>query len=57
MMRAYTAPLHGFASADEYYERAASGRYLAGISIPTLLVNALNDPFTPQLLPQGGRPR
>ena len=43
----YTAPLHGFASADDYYEQAASGRYLAGIRIPTLLVNALNDPFLP----------
>lgn len=43
----YTAPLHGFASADDYYEQSASGRYLAGIRIPTLLVNALNDPFLP----------
>lgn len=43
----YTAPLHGFASADAYYEHAASGRYLAGICIPALLVNALNDPFLP----------
>ncbi len=43
----YTAPLHGFASADDYYEHSASGRYLAGIRIPTLLVNALNDPFLP----------
>jgi predicted alpha/beta-fold hydrolase len=43
----YTAPLHGFASADAYYEYAASGRYLPGIRIPTLLVNALNDPFLP----------
>ncbi|WP_223648660.1 YheT family hydrolase [Hymenobacter psoromatis] len=43
----YTAPLHGFVSADDYYERAASGRYLAGIRVPTLLVNALNDPFLP----------
>ncbi len=43
----YTAPLHGFASADAYYEHAASGRYLDGIRIPTLLVNALNDPFLP----------
>ena len=43
----YTAPLHGFASADDYYERSASGRYLAGIRVPTLLVNALNDPFLP----------
>lgn len=43
----YTAPMHGFASADAYYEHAASGQYLAGIRIPTLLVNALNDPFLP----------
>jgi predicted alpha/beta-fold hydrolase len=43
----YTAPLHGFASADAYYEHSASGRYLGGIRIPTLLVNALNDPFLP----------
>lgn len=41
----YTAPLHGFTSADDYYEQAASGRYLGGIRVPTLLVNALNDPF------------
>ena len=43
----YTAPLHGFESADAYYEHAASGRYLSGIRIPALLVNALNDPFLP----------
>ena len=43
----YTAPMHGFASADAYYEYAASGRYLDGIQLPTLLVNALNDPFLP----------
>jgi predicted alpha/beta-fold hydrolase len=43
----YTAPLHGFASADDYYAHAASGQYLANICIPTLLVNALNDPFLP----------
>jgi predicted alpha/beta-fold hydrolase len=43
----YTAPLHGFASADDYYAQSASGRYLGGIRLPTLLVNALNDPFLP----------
>jgi len=43
----YTAPMHGFASADDYYAQSASGRYLAGIRVPTLLVNALNDPFLP----------
>lgn len=43
----YTAPMHGFASADEYYEHSASARYLGGIRVPTLLVNALNDPLLP----------
>ncbi|TGE23287.1 YheT family hydrolase [Hymenobacter metallicola] len=41
----FTAPMHGFKSADDYYEQSSSGRYLAGIAIPTLLVNAENDPF------------
>ncbi|MBW3129340.1 YheT family hydrolase [Hymenobacter profundi] len=41
----FTAPMHGFQSADEYYETASSGRYLSHIRIPTLLVNAQNDPF------------
>ena len=41
----FTAPMHGFKSVDEYYDTASSGRYLAGIRIPTLLVNAQNDPF------------
>jgi predicted alpha/beta-fold hydrolase len=41
----FTAPMHGFKSADDYYESSSSGRYLAGIRIPTLLVNAENDPF------------
>jgi predicted alpha/beta-fold hydrolase len=43
----YTAPMHGFASADAYYAHAASGRYLGGINRPALLVNALNDPLLP----------
>ncbi len=43
----FTAPMHGFASAEEYYAHASSGRYLSGIRVPTLLVNAQNDPFLP----------
>ncbi|WP_139924368.1 YheT family hydrolase [Hymenobacter sp. DG01] len=43
----FTAPMHGFKSADEYYEHASSGRYLGNIQVPTLLVNAQNDPFLP----------
>ncbi len=41
----YTAPLHGFASAMDYYTRVASGRYLSGITRPALLLSARNDPF------------
>ena len=43
----FTAPMHGFKSAEDYYEHSSSGRYLSGIRIPTLLVNAENDPFLP----------
>ena len=42
---AYTAPLHGFADAQDYYTRCACGSFLAGIRRPTLIVNAADDPF------------
>jgi predicted alpha/beta-fold hydrolase len=41
----YTAPLHGFKDAEEYYTRCSSIHFLQGITIPTLIVNAQNDPF------------
>ena len=41
----YTAPLHGFAGARDYYEKCSSIHFLADIRIPTLIVNALNDSF------------
>lgn len=44
---AATAPLHGFASAAEYYREASSGPRLPGIRVPTLLLHALDDPFLP----------
>lgn len=44
----YTAPLHGFADADDFYTQASCGPWLEKISRPTLLVNALNDPFLPE---------
>lgn len=43
-----TAPLHGFADAEDYYRRSSSGRYLRGISIPTLLIHSADDPFLPR---------
>ena len=43
-----TAPLHGFRSADDYWARASSAPWLHRIRVPTLLLNARNDPFLPQ---------
>src|SRR5690606_38787465 len=42
---AYTAPLHGFADARDYYHRSACGPFLQDIATPTLIINALDDPF------------
>ena len=44
----YTAPLHGFRDAADFYERASSLPHLSKIRIPALIVNALNDPFLPK---------
>jgi len=47
-----TAPLHGFAGADDYWRRASSKPWLRGIAVRTLVLNARNDPFIPaQSLP------
>lgn len=43
----FTAPLHGFASAADYYSRASSISFLKDIRIPTLLLSAVDDPFLP----------
>ena len=50
---AYTAPMHGYADRFDYYRRASSHPQLKNIAIPTLLINARNDPFYPATyLPQ-----
>jgi predicted alpha/beta-fold hydrolase len=41
----YTAPLHGFQNAIDYYKKCSSVFFIPEIKIPTLLVSALNDPF------------
>ncbi len=47
-----TAPLHGFRDAEEYWRRSASKPYLKSIRLPTLVINARNDPFMPaEVLP------
>jgi uncharacterized protein len=40
-----TAPLHGFAGADDYYARCSSRSFLRQIRIPTLILQARDDPF------------
>jgi uncharacterized protein len=46
----YTAPMHGYTSAWDYYLRASSRGFVAKIRIPFLLLNAMNDPFVPASL-------
>jgi predicted alpha/beta-fold hydrolase len=41
----YTAPLHGFHDAHDYWTRSSARQFLPGITVPTLLLNARNDPF------------
>lgn len=41
----YTAPTHGFKSAEHFYQKASASLYIPNINIPSLLVNAQNDPF------------
>ena len=43
----FTAPLHGFRNTDEYWAKASAKPFLSRIKIPTLVLNALNDPFVP----------
>lgn len=42
---AITAPLHGFVDKDDYYDRCSAGRFLDRIARPTLVIQALDDPF------------
>ncbi len=41
----YTAPLHGFENADVYWRTCSCLNGLTNIQIPTLILNAADDPF------------
>jgi predicted alpha/beta-fold hydrolase len=41
----FTGPIHGFKDAIDYYTKSSSIHYIKNIGIPTLVVNAANDPF------------
>jgi predicted alpha/beta-fold hydrolase len=54
---AVTAPLHGFDSADDYWDRGSAKHILGDITVPTLVLNAQNDPFLPGIyLPRRASP-
>jgi len=42
-----TAPLHGYKDTDDYWTRASSKPGLKNVRVPTLVINAKNDPFLP----------
>jgi predicted alpha/beta-fold hydrolase len=41
----YTAPAHGFKNAEEYWRQCSARFFVDQLRIPTLLINARNDPF------------
>ena len=41
----YTAPLSGFKDAEDYWSKCSSRRYISGTAIPTLIINAKDDPI------------
>jgi predicted alpha/beta-fold hydrolase len=51
---AVTAPLHGFRDARHYWTSSSAKPWLASIRVPTLLLNARNDPFLPGAALPGG---
>ena len=46
----FTAPVHGFQGADDYYARSSSIHFLSRIGVPTLLLSAADDPFLPPIV-------
>jgi predicted alpha/beta-fold hydrolase len=42
-----TAPLHGFAGADDYYRRSSCLSFMARVAVPTLCLSSEDDPLIP----------
>jgi predicted alpha/beta-fold hydrolase len=52
-----TAPLHGYRDVEDYWNRASAKHVLQDITVPTLVLNARNDPFLPgRYLPDAAAP-
>ena len=44
----FTAPLHGFKNAEDYWQKASCKQYMQDIAVPTLILNTANDPIVPK---------
>ncbi len=51
----YTAPMHGYKNALDYWTRASGKPFLKTMTIPMLVLNARNDPFVPEPSLPGSR--
>jgi len=50
----FSAPLNGYRDADDFYTQASAVNFLPGLTVPTLLINAQNDPIlSPECSPAG----
>src|SRR6201998_1027910 len=41
----YTAPIHGFRDVEDYWKRSSARQFLNRITVPTLILNACDDPL------------
>lgn len=49
----FTAPINGFGTAKNYYDKCSAKQFLKDIQTPTLIIHAIDDPFmTPEILPK-----
>jgi len=52
--QAVIVPIHGFEDAEDYYRSSSSAQFLRSITVPTLLIHSLDDPFLPpDCVPEG----
>lgn len=43
----FTAPLHGFRDAGQYYDECSARRFVGRVAVPTLVVHSTDDPLVP----------
>jgi predicted alpha/beta-fold hydrolase len=49
----FTAPIHGFDSAQDYYQKCSAKQFLCDIDKPTLIIQSRDDPFmNAEVLPE-----